>query len=534
MINGYGDEFFDLRPFCFLVIAFMLTMFSIFYASWFSPNITGFQIEEQTTTEPKNPPPESVISQIYESVTIVSDNADYSSNILETVVTDPDIPNMELIRLQDELKAIIDSSADTYKDSSKVIADYDSDLLDSYQDSMVRDISKIQKGINAIDARLAKPIEVIVEEQQDYLEWELEHEKIIEGSVGLADLYFEEVIPGDSLDGLSPIDEDCIERECVPVDSCAPLSYLIAVDTEAVDFGQSGYDKTTGDVCVIEESEVYIRSPSLSPIVELFKVTQKRDDVIFTLHFSEVDSDVNKEPANLNFNAVVINKKEKGISPTFNFLTSNSYSKLEDQIYLLANELITFSLIEEKEFGMNSFGSLSEQQKEEIIKQSKPIPWVLWIVLFFMVVGFFIFCRISLPHYKKLIYSGKRALGRKDYNLAIQNYNEIVKNYPNDFHSKQEVLDYLIMLKRKIGKIDLDFQDKDSFPRIKKDMVFGAFSDFSKVSKLISHALHDLIKSPKLVKARMNLIAEEYSKLNSRDKARLATNYESLVYSLFR
>lgn len=316
---------------------------------------------------------------------------------------------------------------------------------------------------------------------------------------------------------------------CLEVaNTCRTLSYLIATSPTITDFGRSGYNAATGTGCSMDSLEIYLRkgdsiisTGSNQGSGSQTSGTNGRATNVISIHFQDNSLDASRR----NYVAAIVYSLNGHL--TLNFFNSPNYNDLENKIYEFIENLL---------YG-DSEGSyitgMSLQQAEEIVAQSASIPWVLWIILFVMVVAFVLFGNFLTPHNERLISSGKKALNKKDYALAIQNYNELATTYSNDLKIKQDALDYLKQIKERVGnsKISLEFID-GALPKIKTNHLPGVFTNYSRVQKMISHAIHDIKKSPKLAKSRMSLISEEYKRLSPKDKERLASEYESLVYRI--
>ena len=309
--------------------------------------------------------------------------------------------------------------------------------------------------------------------------------------------------------------------------TCLPPRFVVALSLSPASFGGFGYNAVTGNLCYIGQSDVYVRPNGLSGgrpnVINVDPELPTRSNVNgpISIHFqNSLDS------SRRNYVATVVYKLNGHL--TLNFLSSPDYDDLEEKISLFIENLLY------GEVGGSYITGMSSQQAEEIVNGTDSIPWVLWIILFVMLVSFLLFGDFLSPYHERLIYFGRKALNKKDYAGAIENYNKLATIYPNDLNVKQDILNYLRLLKEKIGhdKINLVFYDKDSLPKIKSNHSMNIFSNYSRVEKMIHHALIDVKKSPKLARSRMPVIVEEYKRLILKDKERLAPHYESLVYKL--
>ncbi len=337
------------------------------------------------------------------------------------------------------------------------------------------------------------------------------------------------------------------DKLCIALaDTCLTPSYIIATSLKLTDFGGFGYNAISGKICYMGSSRVYLK-PGLFDRDGRYSGgvgssgttgsggtgttgsggtgttgsgTINPGNSVISIHFQN-----GLEGAKRNYVAAIVYGLNGHL--TLNFLNSPDYNGLEDKL----QEFIQNLLYGESE-GSYVTG-MSLQQAEEIVSSSSSVPWVLWIILFVMVVAFVLFGNLLAPYDQRLISSGKKALNRKDYAMAIQNYNELANNYSGDVKIKQDVLDYLKQIKERVGnsKVDLEFRN-GLLPLIKSNNVSGVFSSYSRVHKMIEHAMQDVKKSPKLAKSRLPLISEEYKRLSPKDKESLASKYESLVYKI--
>lgn len=227
------------------------------------------------------------------------------------------------------------------------------------------------------------------------------------------------------------------------------------------------------------------------------------------------------------YSSAILRKDQNGLL-TLNFLSSPNYNDLERKIY----EFIEKVLYGEGTVEGIFITGLSVQQAEEIVNSSVSIPWVLWLILFVMIVSFLFLGNSLAPYNERLISSGKKALHKGNYPDAVAYYNKLAQAYSNDLSVKQDALNYLKLIKDKTNnKINLEFSDKNSLPKIKVSSS-SSFSNYHKVEKMIDHALQDLNKNSKNVKGRMPIIAEEYRKLDRKEREKLASGYEKLVYKI--
>jgi hypothetical protein len=323
------------------------------------------------------------------------------------------------------------------------------------------------------------------------------------------------------------------DLRCISLaDSCLTPSYVIATSLDLADFGGFGYNGLTGQLCYIGDSDVFAIQDYVGPsgLIKIPKTpgssTSQNNGAngarVVSVHFQTTNS----ESANRNYVAAVVSNLNGHL--TVSFFNSPDYNGLEDKIYDFIQKLIY------GEVGESYITGMSLQQAEEIVNDSRSIPWILWTILLVMIGTFVIFGDLLSPYDQRLIAQGKRALNKKDYAQAINSYNELATLYATDSKVKQDALNYLKSIKENMGssKINLEFHNQNSLPKIKTNNHSNLFSNYSRVEKMIEHSLEDITKSPKLVKSRMHIISKEYSRLDNKDKERLAQKYESLVYKL--
>ncbi len=326
---------------------------------------------------------------------------------------------------------------------------------------------------------------------------------------------------GGATGGISPCQGDAVCESLIQ--TCLTPSYIIATSLDIADFGGFGYNGVTGEVCYMGRPGTYIRPAELDPEIP-FSENQGNGvnpNSIISIHFQNPSSENSR-----NYVAAVAYNLNGHL--TLSFVNDPTFNGLEEKL----REFILNLLYGE---GVGSYiTGMSLQQAEEIVNQSVSIPWVLWIILFVMVISFVLFGNVLSPYNERLISSGKRALSKNDYALAIHNYNLLASSYSTDSNVKQDALEYLKQIREKVGssKVDLELYGKNSLPKIKASNITGVFTNAHRVQKMIEHALSDVKKSPRLAQSRLHIISEEYKRLSPKDKGRLASSYESLVYKL--
>ena len=176
---------------------------------------------------------------------------------------------------------------------------------------------------------------------------------------------------------------------------------------------------------------------------------------------------------------------------------------------------------------------MSVQDAELIVKEHKFFPWALWIIFSVMVVSFVLFGRLLIPNHITKISKGKIALDKGNYPVALEIYNKLIRDYSPDGPARQDILDYFVLLKRKINNSELKFDQFTDSKNILKPVNFESpFNELERVKQMIYHALDEIKSSPKVAFARMPIIAEATKNLDSKDRRKIAPLYESLVYQL--
>ena len=129
---------------------------------------------------------------------------------------------------------------------------------------------------------------------------------------------------------------------------------------------------------------------------------------------------------------------------------------------------------------------------------------------------------------------------KQNYARATAIYKELTEHSEFiDGYIKQDILDYLIELKRSLhsngAALDISAKSK-GFPQIfcKPSAKFSSavLSESHRVEQMIRDALHELGYDSHISHVRMPLIADAYKRLDARHREKLAPLYERLVYKL--
>jgi len=561
-----AGEVLNLTSLLFVAFAVALAVFSIFYADWYSAKITGFASPPPIPPAPEVPspssssgPPQYVVNQVADDAGSVSQSADYASNI-ETIITGDGtgigevVSEEDLIRYKEKIDGVLSDSISIYDGSSKIVSKYRSKELDEYSISIVQDIDAIRKVLDNIDAILTNQVAERHELQREEAIRVLAVQMEVVTSVERLENYVSEITPSD------------VEGEVV-LEKCEYPTELASFD-DAVNFGESGID-ANGEICNVPEIEVY-RPISIStsggqepntPVTPRPSTGSSggstRSRLITAFHIGRGEG---SESAN---EAVVISR-DKDNNLKINFINSPSFHGLEKEISDFIDKLL-FGI---EDINVAELLGMSVQEADSIIESNKSVPWVLWIVLFTMIVLFLLFGKFLTLDYKKMISSGKNALDRKNYSKAIKIYNDLVGLYSledidnsgiyniisPEFSNKtisnksrvnheivynriirQDILDYLILLKKKIGedKISLSLPEGSGLPKIDSiSSIHSLTNDSSRVEKMIIDSLRDITDLPKVAVVRMPVIVEAYKNLDSKSREKLAPLYESLIYKM--
>ena len=540
-----------------------------------------------------NNPPEQVLDGVSRNVEVVSQSKSYVSDIISIIETN-DVTESDLERYRKSIKDALDGALIEYENVKDLAKGYSSNSLSDYQESIVKDLAFIEKSYSILERDL---LEVVVERQEFQRQeaiWVLDNKEQIENSVSKLVEYSYELQPLDSIESEdyvskfndfvinyvegNPMTNKCINEvnscvdsfscldyisECILnnrcdlfVDSCliekqeeqvldvevtcsgegcdlsecVQPSYLTATDINFDNFGGYGVNALTGKICYIGNLNVYSAptstidfSESVSPDTPSFDSSSLAKKDVKVIYFQN-----NDEGGGRNYVASVLTKDKNG-NLNINLFNSPDFYDLEKEIEKFINDL----LFKNKRIEDSYISGMSVEEADSIVYEYKFFPWVLWSVLLMMITTFLLFGNSLSSHYTRLIYLGTNALNSKDYSLAIRLYNQLAMKYPFDLEVRQEVLDYLHLLKQTIGSdLNLRFFEDDSLPRIESSSLFVNTGDYYRVQNMIIHALGDLKDSPEISKARMPIIAQEYKNLNSKDRERLAPYYESLVFKL--
>ena len=551
-LNEKDDGFFSINSIFFIVIASLLTLFSLFYSGWYNSTITGYSGHEGIPPgeggggstggglpEPDDPytnsyvssnsVPTQVISEVSSVASTISERTSQVVKIDELIKSKPAISEKDLYENLDKIKKFNEDSLKDYDKVSQNFIKYSSNLLDGYHEDIIGDISEINKVINKINVLLSQTVSVRQENQKKEALWILDHQDLVEVSEKYLDVHIEKLKEFKVDDSkLVESGDVCVDGSCSDSKECNPPIYIVSLDHDIVDFGEFGYDYRNREKCIIEDSDVYVRPPNLGRDVDVGVEPDRMpisgiDVIYFNKKGSSGSGGLGR--GDRGFTGVVIDRTRGFV--TFNFFTSPSYNDLEDKI----SKFINGVLYGEKNVGENYLTGLSISQVEEIVESQSKIPWLLWAILGLMLFSFLFFERLYIPNSNNLIYLGKKALNKKDYFTAVKNYNLLVQNRLKDFNSRKEITDYFELLCAEIGKnnLHLDFSDKNKLPLIKYNKIIE-YSSKASVEKMIHQAIQDLNKNYEYSKKMIPLIIEEYKKLDKGDKKEITPLYEELIY----
>ncbi|MBS3083303.1 hypothetical protein J4423_00705 [Candidatus Pacearchaeota archaeon] len=535
--RGNGDSL-NFTSLLFVVFALTLTVFSIAYAGWYSAKIIGFasitygEFIASMPSGSDNSPPEYVVDEVESNSDGVSQSADYVSDITGTVRDDGTVvgentvaSEEDLIRIRQNILNALLNSLSRYDKSSMLVKGYSSSDLDNFQGLMTQDIDYIKGELDRINGILAGEVNERQEFQRAEAVWVLTVEREVATSVERLENHVADIIPSEVIE----VEGGVFSEKCE-----YPIG-LVSFDN-IVNFGYNGVN-ADGEICNVPEIEVYSpisistsgeRGPSVpvtpgSTISGSGRSTGSR--LIAAFH-------VGRSEGSKSANEAVVMSRDKDNNLRINFVGSSSFHDLEQEITDFIDKLL---------FGIRDVNSpellgMSVQEADSIVESNKSVPWVLWAVLFTMIVLFLFFGGFLVPDYKKMILSGRGALDKKDYSKAIRIYNELTElDYFDNKIIRQEILSYLILLRKKIGddKVSLSLPNGLGLPRIDNVSSIHSFtSDSSRVEKMIIDALRDVTDLPKVAVVRMPIIVEAYKNLDSKGREKLAPLYESLVYKM--
>ncbi len=182
----------------------------------------------------------------------------------------------------------------------------------------------------------------------------------------------------------------------------------------------------------------------------------------------------------------------------------------------------------------------SSASKESFKEYSRPVPWIIWVILLFVTVPFLILGKIISIDEKYLVSQGKNYLIKNDFTSAVKNYNKIIDNY-DSFDIDDE--SFLILLSN-YKNVLVKFLEEKSIPYYiqssevpkiyltDKTSYYTHLSNEARVAKIIEDTKKEIKNNKRLAVNRLPIIADLYSKLDFSAKKRLAEKYEDLVYSL--
>ena len=228
------------------------------------------------------------------------------------------------------------------------------------------------------------------------------------------------------------------------------------------------------------------------------------------------------------------------LSPAGNFilgfLSSSSFSGLGQKISDFV-ERVTLGLHDD-----NLVGVAASAGAYDASLGRREIPWFLWAALVFVVVPFLVFGKYLAPAHQRLIFDGRRAIFKNDFLKASVIYEEMVRrhkelNKEDCDDVRQEILEYFIVLRSALRAANIKFEislGANKFPSIffEYGKFAKSYTNFQRVEKLLHDSLSDLKNNKRRAVLRAPTIANLYSQLENQDKERLASLYEHFIYSL--
>lgn len=539
-------------------LSICLTIFSILYLNLNSSEITGFvpytylqadpistePVVEPAQTPPRPPATQEVINQIDEIALKVSQNTQETSSISQ-IVESTVLSEQELMQYREELEIMGLQSANSFFSVLGIASAYaPSEPIQEDLTAIVKDIGEISKVMQKIDEILSKTAQGRQELQKNKAEWMITRDGTITNSIDDLFKYSNKVIPIPKEEPeenevlQSPTDILNIIRETDP--ACSYPSTLAAFNNELVDFGDSGINSETGEVCKFQKNVVFDVSsgsfnlksytlPDLNIPEEVKPILQEKSIKAFNF---EAKSPISLSPGGKEEyeNTGVVIYKDDNELLNIKFFSSLDYQNIEKRM----SEFV-YSLFFEDKDSSKTITAMSIEQADSIINEKNSVPWLIWGILAIMILIFIFSENIFIQSHKTIIAQGKKALQNKNYQMALDIYNELIRKYSQNEQAKQEILDYLTILKKETGnnKIEISKNSQKGFPKINEKFVPNkTMRDYNRVEKMIYDALDEIKNNPKLASTRMPIIASEYNKLTNKERENLAQIYERLVYEL--
>ncbi len=581
--------------FVFLVFAFVLAVFSLFYADWYHKNVTGFVTDEGDGAPPPPPPPKgggaedigssgsnggsgggdnslsiaasatsishantvndlttdvlvnlpsyvvpsgatSSVSSVQSTPSTPSVSSEPSTIGTPTTVPHPTSCSGSILACQTELtvtQVAVSSAIKTVTDL------YQSVLADGKKFPSNQDI---KKSITQIGSNLALlfNIDNLISQQLSYTANQItarnirvaqgivEHEGVIQENKDFVEEY---LVKYEAYTAPAPTQDPFTE---ITISECDIPADLLAFDI-VNDIGNFGVGN--GDVCEqnIPKPKPMINLPASGqsqhfPTINVPGVISLPVTSSGVEPFQGVVFSLEPLPGETHVEAFAV-----ALSPTGQFIvgffSSPSVGNLADEITDFVQKVV---------LGLHDEVLETKTASAEVLATDlgRNTPWTLWIVLVVAVIPFIFFGNYLLPTHERLILEGKRAIFKGDFGKAIAQYKELIVRYHDLCEYKgsdvrQEILEYFILLRASLTARNVKFSTavgESKFSNIV--LVKNSLTEFQRVELVLHDALHDLKSDRKKAVLRAPAIAGMYSRLERREKEKLAPLYERFVYSI--
>lgn len=185
---------------------------------------------------------------------------------------------------------------------------------------------------------------------------------------------------------------------------------------------------------------------------------------------------------------------------------------------------------DEGEEGIDTEGDCESKERQV---DEKRFPYLYWVLFLLFLGALFYTETFGILKIKSSLFQGKRAINRKDFRKAIENYYKISKiygglNWEQKDLCRQDCLDYYLFLERKLGNVKVvvkrGFLTSQMLPNLNyDDSKIGLNKikdrDFDRIKKLIEEGL----------KSRRDIIVSLYNGLDESDKKKIRKRYLNYV-----
>jgi len=581
----------------FLSFAFVLAIFSLFYADWYQKNVTGLVAESVGGGNKYLPPPtlastpangresynslqraltEASYIALQTSLTaqnVLFEVSLYASTVSESqqppigAETEPIIPEGITVppitpSLNSNLCALNPNSVQCIASLTQVIdlvntaivvvsKNYDNILqienkysfnkqIRAYAEYVGSNLYALEKISDELKQQFTHTVEQIQARRQRIAEITIDYEQTITENKLDIENYFDKYgtkIP------VAPKSNPDVSVGVLPICS-VPTDIMNFGEADDVDFGDSGVN-LDGDLCNLDvpkpkplpssvftlpSSSVTNIPPVTAPAMPPPFSSPVGGNGVFSFYF---------QPQETGEGGFSIEAMSVALSPGGQFVLGFFSSQ---SLYGLKKEIADFvEKVTSGVFGLGGQNLETGPVYAEISNEQlgTPIPWVLWIALLANLVIFLFFGSYLLPEHSRLILDGRRAIAKKDFSKAVEIYRELTTRYRElrDEHGediRQDILSYFVVLRAGLRAVNFRFElnnGSNKFPLItilKLSSLKRIATDAQRVEQLLRDALHDKKRASGLAP----IIASLYSRLERKDKEKLAPLYERFVYGL--